>query len=79
MTSIHACLLGEWVNLCDDPESTVGNLGSSPIKWFEENAEIWSPFKRDEEHTMYQQDYVRICYKNASYRIHPMFIQVVTT
>ncbi|AEB62130.1 hypothetical protein LL3_00583 [Bacillus amyloliquefaciens LL3] len=48
---------------------------SSPYIWWEEGASIWSPNSK-EEHTMYQQDYVNIYYKNAEYRIHPMFIQI---
>ena len=47
------------------------------LKQVSENADIWSPFKKDEEHTMYQIDYVDIIYKNAKYRINPIFIQVV--
>lgn len=77
MKSIHACLLGNWVNLCDDPDCKMGGHRTSPLIWWEENAVIWSPFKKEEEHTMYQQDYVEIYYLGKGYRIHLMFIQVV--
>ncbi|KIN30892.1 hypothetical protein B4069_2965 [Bacillus subtilis] len=49
---------------------------TSPTVWWEEDAKIWSPNNKEQEHTMYQQDYVYINYKNADYRIHPMFIQI---
>lgn len=77
MTSIYACLIGDWVNLGDDPNCKVGDNHQSPIIWWEENAEIWSPINKEQEHTMYQQDYVYIHYFGKDYRIHPMFIQVV--
>ena len=77
MTSIYACLVGNWVNLCDDPNCKIGAHCKSPHIWWEENAEIWSPSKKENEHTMYQQDYVYIHYLGKEYRIHPMFIQIV--
>lgn len=77
MTKIYACLIGNWVCLNDDSECKIGVHRKSPYLWWEENADIWSPFKKDEEHTMYQIDYVDIIYKNAKYRINPIFIQVV--
>lgn len=77
MVEVYACLCGNWVNLNDDPNCTIGNLGSNPSTWWEENAEIWSPFTKEKEHTMYQLDYVRIQYKGKSYRINPIFIQIV--
>ncbi|AWP28752.1 hypothetical protein [Paenibacillus sp. Cedars] len=76
---VHACLCGDWVNLNDDPDCKIGNHRSSPTVWWEENAEIWSPFKKDSENTMYQLDYVNIHYKGTDYRIHPIFIQIVST
>jgi hypothetical protein len=75
-TEVYACLCGEWVNLNDDPDCKIGENHASPYIWWEENAIVWSPLKREEEHTMYQQDHVYIHYKNADYRIHPMFIQI---
>lgn len=74
---IFACLIGNWVNLSDDPDCKMGIHMTSPNTWWEENADIYSPFKKEEEHTMYQQDYIWIHYKGADYRIHPMFIQIV--
>ncbi|MCM3131844.1 hypothetical protein M3629_03560 [Paenibacillus polysaccharolyticus] len=78
-TQVHACLVGNWVNLTDDPDCKMGKHKTSPFIWWEENADIYSPFKRAKENTMYQQDYVNIHYKCADYRIHPMFIQIVST
>lgn len=77
MKHIYACLTGNWVNLCDDPNCKVGSNSQSPTMWWEENAEIWSPLNKEQEHTMYQQDYVYIHYLGKDYRIHPIFIQVV--
>lgn len=77
MKSIYACLIGNWVNLCDDPNCKIGSNTQSPTMWWEENAEIWSPINKEQEHTMYQLDYVYIHYLGKDYRIHPMFIQIV--
>lgn len=77
MTKIYACLIGNWVCLNDDPDCKIGEHKSSPFVWWEENAEIWAPLKRKEEHTMYQLDYVNLHYKGRDYRINPIFIQVV--
>jgi len=74
---VHACLLGNWVNLTDDPGCKIGESGSSPFVWWEEGAKIWSPHTREEQHTMYQLDYVHIVYKDIDYRINPLFIQIV--
>ncbi|MEG1619995.1 MAG: hypothetical protein RR335_10605 [Eubacterium sp.] len=81
MKSIHACLVGNWVNLCNDPECKIGEDRTSPLIWWEENAEIYAPSSRNKksENSMYSLDYVHIYYKGADYRINPMFIQVVTT
>lgn len=73
---IHACLLGEWVCLDDDPNCKIGNNLKSPQIWYEENAELWAPFNREQEHTYYQLEYVELVYKGTSYRINPIFIQV---
>lgn len=77
MTQIYACLCGQWINLCDDDTCIVGENGQNPVTWWEENADIFSPNTKTQEHTMYQQDYVNIHYKDADYRIHPIFIQIV--
>ena len=77
MTTIYACLLGDWVNLCSDPSCKMGPHCKSPQMWYEEGAEIWSPIKKETEHTLYQQDYIYIHYLGKDYRIHPMFIQIV--
>ncbi|ARC62545.1 hypothetical protein SFC27_09915 [Bacillus licheniformis] len=74
-TQIYACLCGEWVDLTSDPNCKIGRYDSSQLTWWDEGASIWSPNTKD-EHTMYQQDYVDIHYRNADYRIHPMFIQI---
>ncbi|WCM71316.1 hypothetical protein LZD60_08050 [Clostridium perfringens] len=46
MKNIYACLIGNWVNLCDDPNCKMGPNHASPQIWWEENAEIWSPLKK---------------------------------
>lgn len=76
MKEIWACLTGNWVRLNDDPDCHMGGNQSSPEIWYEENAKIWSP-KSKEEHTYYQLDYIYIYYKGKSYRINPIFIQIV--
>lgn len=79
MKKIYACLAGKWVNLCDDSECVMGENHASPTIWYEENASIWSPLKKEREHTYYQLDYVEIHYKGIDYRINPIFIQILTT
>lgn len=76
MKEIWACLTGNWVRLNDDPNCYMGGNHSSPEIWYEENAKIWSP-KSKEEHTYYQLDYIYIYYRGNSYRINPIFIQIV--
>jgi len=78
MKKIYACLIGDWVCLNDDPECVMGNRRISPYHWWEENALIWSPNAKEEEHTFYQLDYINIHYKGKDYRINPIFIQIVT-
>ena len=78
MTKIYACLIGNWVCLNDDPECVIGENQTSPSQWYEENAEIWAPYNRQEENTYYQLDYVKIFYKGNVYRINPIFIQIVS-
>lgn len=77
MKKVYACLVGNWACLNDDPECAMGIHRSSPSQWYEENAEIWSPFHREQEHTYYQLDYVHIFYHNKDYQINPIFIQIV--
>lgn len=78
MKHVYANLLGDWVNLSADDKCVMGSNNARPNKWWEENAEIWSPSPNArEEHTMYQLDYVRIHYKGKDYRINPIFIQIV--
>ena len=77
MKKIYACLLGEWVCLNDDPECKFLGEGLSPSAWFEENAPIYSPRIRNQENSFYDLDYVNIFYKGKTYRINPVFIQIV--
>ncbi|MEQ2814603.1 hypothetical protein AAAV04_12065 [Phascolarctobacterium faecium] len=77
MVKIYACLIGNWVCLNDDSDCKIGVHGASPSTWWEENADIWAPFKRNEENTLYQLDYINIVYKGTNYRINPTFIQIV--
>jgi hypothetical protein len=76
MKHVYANLLGVWVNLSKDDKCMMGPHMTSPTLWWEENAAIWSPSKR-EEHTMYQLDYIQIHYKGKDYRINPIHIQIV--
>ena len=76
MGKIYACLIGEWVCLNDDENCIIGENGSSPYVWYEENAEIFSPLNKTPD-TYYQLDYVNLVYKNVHYRINPIFIQIV--
>lgn len=78
MKNVYACLAGNWVCLNDDPDCVMGTYRVKPSQWYEENAEIYSPYKRDEENTYYQLDYVHIFYRNKDYRINPIFIQIVS-
>lgn len=79
MTKIYACLIGNWVCLNDDPDCKIGTNMASPSIWWKENAEIWAPLQRKKPDTLYQLDYVNVCYKGTEYRINPIFIQIVTT
>lgn len=78
MEKVYACLTGNWVCLNDDPECVIGENHVNPHQWYEENAEIWSPFHRKQEHTYYQLDYVKIFYHGKTYRVNPIFIQIVS-
>lgn len=77
MKEVWACLIGNWVCLNDDPNCVMGIHRSSPSMWYEEGAEIWAPNKKDSEHTYYESDFIHIYYKGQSYRINPIFIQIV--
>lgn len=77
MTKVYACLLGEWVNLCDDEHCKMGEHMQTPTLWYEENAPIWAPNSKETEHSYYQLDYIYINYKGKDYRINPIFIQIV--
>jgi len=79
MTKVYACLVGNWVNLSDDPDCIMGVHRQSPYTWWKDGADIYSPYKKEEEHSLCYQDYIWISYKSVDYRIHPMFIQIVTT
>ncbi|MGF6907338.1 hypothetical protein [Fusobacterium sp. PH5-44] len=74
---IYACLTGNWVNICDDPQSTIGRDKQSPLVWYNECASLWAPHKRKEDNTFHQLDFVSIFYKGKTYRINPIFIQIV--
>lgn len=79
MKNIYACLIGNWVCLNDDPECVIGSNRTSPNIWWEENAVIYAPIKRDPDcvDSFYGLDYVQVFYKGKDYRINPIFIQVV--
>lgn len=78
MTKVYACLIGNWVCLDDDPECQVGDHQQSPNLWWKEGADIYSPWKRENENSLYDLDYLRINFLGKNYRIHPIFIQIVT-
>ena len=78
MTNVYACLAGNWVNLNDDPNCVMGINHASPSIWYEENAVIYSPLKRDKGDTLYTENSTWINYKGRDYLINPIFIQIVT-
>ena len=79
MTKVYACLLGQWVCLNDDPNCKFIDFGKSPELWWKEGAPLHAPAKRsdEEEHSYYYLNYVNISYMGKTYRINPMFIQIV--
>ena len=79
MNKVYACLAGTWVCLNDDPECCITETGQSPSLWWKEGAPICSPGKTnaDSEHSLYDLDYVNIFYESKTYRICPIFIQIV--
>ncbi len=78
MTKVYACLTGEWVCLNDDPNCIMGPHHTNPGIWYEEGAELWAPLKREHADRYYDLDYIYIHYCGKDYRIHPVFIQIVT-
>lgn len=78
MKRVYACLIGNWVCLNEDPDCVMGEKRVNPSQWYEENAEVYSPLKRDKKDTYYELDYVNIFYRNKDYRINPIFIQIVS-
>lgn len=77
MIKVYACLLGNWVDLEEDPKCVMGDNMSRPSIWYKEGAELWAPNKRETQNTYYQLDYIYIHYKGKDYRINPIFIQIV--
>ena len=76
MIKVYACLLGNWVDLENDPNCVMGSNMSRPSIWYKEGAELWSP-ENKKSNTYYQLDYIHIHYKDKDYRINPIFIQIV--
>lgn len=79
MVKIYACLLGNWVCLNDDETCKIGENLQAPEQWYEETHDVYAPKNRNRENDFYELDYVRILYKGTSYKINPIFIQLVTT
>mgnify|MGYP006981394722 FL=1 len=79
MVKIYACLAGNWVCLNDDPNCKISEYGKSPSVWWEENAPIYAPHKRqkDLQDSFYGLDYIHIYYKGDDWRINPIFLQIV--
>lgn len=48
MIKVYACLIGNWVNLGDDPECVMSSNMSSPFIWYKEGGDVWSPQKKRE-------------------------------
>ena len=80
MTKIYAYLLGNWVCLNADPDSTIGDWYQTPDLRWKEGDPIYDPAARNTEiaDTLYCLDYVKLHYKGKDYRINPICIQVVT-
>lgn len=68
MQRVYACLLGNWVNLDIDPNCKMDNSLSHPSDWVKEELQ-----------NLLKYDYINIEYLGKNYRIHPSFIQVVTS
>lgn len=80
MTKIYACLIENWVCLNDDPNCLVGDTKQHPNVWWEESAPLCAPAERSKERedSFYGLDYINLYYDGKSYRINPLFIQIVT-
>ncbi len=68
---VYACLLGNWINLSNDPNCKIGERHLTPNQWL---AEIWSLEPKEEKDSS---EYIWIRYKSIDYRINPAFIQIV--
>lgn len=77
MTKVYACLIGEWVCLNDDPDCRVGVHRKDPVLWWKEGADIYAPFTRSDEHTMYEFPYIDIIYLKRHHRVSPYLIQII--
>lgn len=71
MTKVYACLAGNWVCLNDDPACTVGINHQTPYDWWKEGTPLYAPVSRDKER-------VHIFFQGQTWRISPIFIQIVT-
>ncbi|EKC6437849.1 hypothetical protein OP531_000753 [Staphylococcus pseudintermedius] len=67
MREIHACLLGEWVNLSNKENVIIDNRYNDVNHWYKEQIA-----------NLFEYDYINIEIDNVNYRIHPSFIQVLT-
>ncbi|WP_394879159.1 hypothetical protein [Levilactobacillus brevis] len=75
---VWANLLGTWHDLeKEDSDCTIGNNGQTPSTWWEENADLWAPFNREKENTMYQLPHVLIYFQGHTYRVSPLQIEIV--
>ena len=74
---VYANLLGTWTDLSSDENCKMGPYMTSPYIWWEENAEMYSPIKKEEADTFYQQDYLKVSFKGIDYRLHPTHIQII--
>ena len=79
MKQVYACILGQWVNLHDDPNCIMVVHNESPKDWILNSCDVYAPKEKDREefnHYKYL-DYILISYKGKTYRINPIFIQVI--
>ena len=77
MKNVYACLLGEWVNLSEDDSCTIGHNGQPASTWFKEGGDLWARKSGSGEKCFVDLDYVWVHYHGKSYRINPVFIQIV--
>lgn len=78
MTKIYACLIGNWVCLSDDPDCRMGRNLEHPSLWFNNDSNINALTKRYEDDSFSELDSIRIIYKDVTYTINPIFIQLVS-